>query len=113
MSHRALSPDQFHFIKADPRAMGGAIHHTVYYGEPDPAAEGGMLRWHAKTGEIHNIEVSPGMRRQGIATAMYGKAKEISSLTRGVKTPRHSPDRSEAGEAWARSLGERLPKRLS
>ena len=50
-------------------------------------------------------------QRKGVATALLGKAREIAGETRGVRPPRHSPDRTAAGEAWARSLVERLPKR--
>jgi acetyltransferase (GNAT) family protein len=106
MSHRALNPEQFKFTRATPKEMGGTPHHRL-----DVLGLGSSLLWHHKTGQISNIGVPEQFQRQGIATAMYGKAKEIAGETRGVRPPRHSPDRTEAGEAWARSLGERLPKR--
>jgi GNAT superfamily N-acetyltransferase len=109
MSHAALSPEQFQFIKATPKEMvGGSHEHRIGVG---PNRSHGELRWHHKTGEILGIDVHPQFRRQGIATAMLGEARRIAGETRGVRPPRHSPDRTEAGEAWARSLGERLPAR--
>lgn len=113
MSHRALNPEQFHYVfnQAKPRSMEGPRHHElrVYAGGTMSI---GQLMWHHKTGEIGNINVSPEVRRQGVATAMLGHARQLASETRGVRSPRHSSDRTESGEAWARSLGERLPKRL-
>ena len=108
VSHAALSPDQFSFVKATPREMGGSATHQVRVGERGTI---GMLSWHHKTGEITGIDVSPPYRRQGVATQMLGEARRIAGGTRGVTAPKHSTDRTDAGEAWARSLGERLPKR--
>jgi GNAT superfamily N-acetyltransferase len=111
MSHAALNPEQFSFTKATPKEMDPNRYHTVVY-RPEGEQGHGVISWHHKTGRISNISVSSHLQRQGIATAVYGKAKEIAAETRGVRPPRHSADRTEAGEAWARSLGERLPKRV-
>jgi ribosomal protein S18 acetylase RimI-like enzyme len=114
VSHRALNPEQFHYVfkKATPREMGGSSHHEVRAYGGGGATNVGMIMWHHKTGEIGNIATSPEVRRQGIATAVYRHAQGIAAETRGVRPPRHSSDRTGEGEAWARSLGERLPKRL-
>lgn len=115
MSQRALNPEQFHyqFKQAKPKEMPPQPHHELWaYGEtPGWYGSVGMMRWHHKTGEIGGIGVHEPFQRQGVATAMLGRAREIAADTRGVRPPRHSPDRTEAGEAWARSLGDRLPKR--
>jgi hypothetical protein len=113
VSQRALNSEQFHFVfkKATPKTMGGSSHHEVRaYGGPT-ASELGMIMWHHKTGEIGNIAVSSEVRRQGVATSIYRHAQGVASETRGVPSPRHSSDRTTAGEGWARSLGERLPRR--
>jgi ribosomal protein S18 acetylase RimI-like enzyme len=108
MSQQALSPEQFSFVQATPKEMGGSATHRIDVGPRGTIAQ---MSWHHKTGEITGIDVSPPHRRQGIATAMLGEARRIAGETRGVTAPKHSTDRTDAGEAWARSLGERLPKR--
>ena len=104
MSHDALSPDQFTFIKATPKSMGGSPHHTVFAGELGNTRA--SLSWHHKTGEILDINVDPDIRREGVATAMYKHAQGL-----GVVKPRHSSDRTDAGDAWAKSTGNRVPPR--
>jgi GNAT superfamily N-acetyltransferase len=71
----------------------------------------GRIGWKAKTGEISKVEVHPTVRRQGLATELLRRAKDVAAGTRGVKPPRHSPNRTNEGEAWARSLDQRLPRR--
>jgi GNAT superfamily N-acetyltransferase len=113
MSQRALNPQQFTyaFRQAKPKEMESRPHHELrVYGGGAPMSIGSIM-WHHKTGEIGNIEVLSEVRRQGVATSLLGEARRIAGETRGVRPPRHSPDRTEAGEAWARSTGDRLPKR--
>lgn len=63
----------------------------------------GALTWSGNSeytvGEIHRVSVAPRMRRQGIATAMHDMA------SRAPEPPRHSDVLSDAGAAWARSVG--------
>lgn len=117
MSQSALNPDQFkyQFRPATPKEMEpNPLHEltTIAHTETGPWRVGEM-RWHHKTGEILGISTYEPWRRQGVATHMLGEARRIAGETRGVRPPQHSPDRTDAGEAWARSLGERLPKRLT
>lgn len=118
------------FHKATPRAMDGSTTHTVEAWAPEHAGtewaqtpplersrwEGssadpgtrpmGSLSWHHKTGEIRGVYTAPQFQRHGVASALYQDAQQ-----RGVSTPRHSADRTTAGDAWARSVGGRLPRR--
>lgn len=71
----------------------------------------GRIGWKAKTGEISKVEVHPTARRQGLATELLRRAKDVAAGTRGVKPPRHSTNRTNEGDAWARSLKQRLPRR--
>jgi GNAT superfamily N-acetyltransferase len=136
MSHQALNPEQFQMFKANPKEMGGRPTHTVEAWAPehvgtdwakarpeerehyagssaDPGHRPmGSISWHHKTGEILGMYVDPAHQRQGVATAMYRHAHSVATETRGVTPPRHSSFRTTSGEAWARSLGERLPKHL-
>jgi GNAT superfamily N-acetyltransferase len=115
MSQRALNPDQFtyRFRQAKPKEMESRPQHElhVYGGSGNYYGSIGQMYWHHKTGEIANINVDERFRRQGVGTALLGEARRVASETRGVRAPRHSPQRTDMGEAWARSLGERLPRR--
>ena len=135
MSHAALNPEQFSFHMANPQEMGGIPTHTMEAWAPEHAGTDwakahpaernqyagssvdpghrpiGSISWHHKTGEIRGVFVGKEHQRQGIATALLHQASEVAGGTRGVTTPKHSPDRTDSGEAWARSLGGRLPKR--
>lgn len=101
---------QFQFEKATPKSMDGSRNHVVramVNGE-----HAGAVLWNHKSGEVHNITVHPSYQRQGLATGLWHEAKRVAEQTRGVRSPRHSPDRTDAGEGWARSLGERLPRQM-
>ena len=66
--------------------------------------EVGRITWQSKEfgspiGMIHGITVKEDWRRRGIATALYERAKQIEPRLH------HSPDRTDDGKAWIRSLG--------
>jgi len=65
----------------------------------------GSMAWHPKTKEVTGINVEPGEQRKGLATAMWNMGQDIRPK------PVHSADRTRAGEAWAKSVGGRLPRR--
>jgi GNAT superfamily N-acetyltransferase len=113
MSQEALNPDQFQMHYEAPYP---GVHdwHRVEARLPEQQPgerSAGYMRWGSKTGEIRAIDVEPQYQRRGVATAMYKHAHELAATNRKIRSPRHSPDRTEAGEAWARSLGDRLPRR--
>lgn len=127
---------QFVFHPSTHREMGGVPHHTVEVWQQehaetpwaqahpternqwagssgiDPGTQPiGSLSWHHKTGEILGLHTVPEFQRQGVATSMLQESRRIAADTRGVARPRHSDLRTTPGDAWARSLGERLPRR--
>ena len=78
-----------------------SAHHPLYGEvgrmELDPMAEDGQPH------EIKDVAVE--LRRHGIATAMYRHAEQA-----GLR-PVHSPNRTDRGDAWARSVGGVIPPR--
>lgn len=70
----------------------------------------GWMSWARKggsgirQGEILALRVRPDMRRQGIATAMYGRSQNFDVGAR------HSSSRSPEGTAFAKSTGASVPK---
>lgn len=112
-----LNPLQFHYVKPD-KELGqydeAFQFHTLHATRQTPEDKehlAGTLRWSPKTGRVHKIETYPEDRRQGVATGLWHEANRLAQTTRGVNKPRHTEDRTNDGELWARSLGERLPKR--
>ena len=73
----------------------------------------GELLWHP-TGEIKDVKVRDEYKRTGIATKMLKMAK---TEARRAKQPniKHSPIRTDEGDAWAKAVskktGKTLPKR--
>lgn len=74
------------------------------YPEGHPkAGYGAVLKWHKDTGHVTEIETHPSVRREGLAAAAWHEARR-----RGHDV-KHSADRSDEGDAWAKSVGGHLP----
>ena len=91
--------------------VAGVTFETQAPDSGKPSKTLGHLRWSSERGEILDIQVVPDARRKGVATSMYKAAKDIAAKT-GTAIPVHSNDRSDMGNKWAKSTGEKLPKRL-
>lgn len=99
-----LSPDQFRFQYQ--------LHegtHDIHATDPERYSMG-FMQWSDKTGEVTHIAVLGDKRRQGVATALWNRAQELAA-EKGITAPRHSSKRTEAGDAWAKSVGGELPRR--
>jgi len=73
----------------------------------------GVMHWRKKSsggpnaGQVDWVEVDPSYRRMGIGRQMWEHAQEI-----GVRPgPKHSAERTDVGDAWAKSVGGRVPRR--
>ena len=67
----------------------------------------GAMTWNAK--EIG--KVFSDRKRQGVATAMWEEAHRLAGESNRIPTPKHSGQRTDEGDAWARAVGGRLPRR--
>jgi len=63
------------------------------------ANEKGSRTFDLNPHEVYNVQVQKPYRRQGVATNMWHMAQEIDPEVA------HSPERSPAGNKWARSVG--------
>jgi GNAT superfamily N-acetyltransferase len=72
----------------------------------------GRISWHPRTGVVQWVQTEKEHRRKGVATALWKKANDLSEKT-GIKAPQHSAHRWNEGDAWAKSVGGRLPQKRS
>ena len=72
----------------------------------------GHIDWNNRTGAVTNIMTAHKKRGLGVATTLWDKANKLSADT-GIKAPKHSRDRTDKGEAWAKSVGGAIPKRVN
>ena len=63
------------------------------------------------SGELYYIKVPVEYRRQGLATKLWKSAQEHARES-GLPSLTHSSYRTNEGDAWAKSLGEKLPTRI-
>ena len=68
----------------------------------------GSMDWNKRSKRVMNISVSTRLRRQGIASHMWDLANDVAK-EKGQVGPQHSFDRTDLGDAWAKSVGGRLP----
>lgn len=85
-------------------------HEIKVYDKDDDKV--GHIQWHEGTGELLSVDVNDAYQRRGIATALHRMATQLSGEY-GVPAPKHSADRSDQGDAWAKAVGGPLPKRLT
>lgn len=96
-----LSPMQFESFSD---ARGGAIS-AMHQGR-----EIGSIDWNTDqdVSRIGSVDVHRDYRRQGIATDLYHRAGEAAG-----RPLVHSHERTDAGNAWAHSVGGEIPERTA
>jgi hypothetical protein len=67
----------------------------------------GGLTWSKDTGDVTGVSVDTPHQRRGIATHMWAMARDYDP------PPRHSADRTDEGDAFARSTGDPLPRNVN
>jgi hypothetical protein len=99
-----LSPNQFHQFKGYDLLVnpGDESHNVEAYKEKYGPI--GHFEWAADTGKVLDIKVTPEHQRQGLATKMWDLAHNS-----GLTKPVHSSERTPEGDAWAKSVGGKLP----
>jgi ribosomal protein S18 acetylase RimI-like enzyme len=102
----AITNIDYEFTQGEPDLMH---HHVQATHEGKPV---GYIEWHHKNGLVTGVEVTPEYRRRGVATELWNQAHKAASSTRGVPRPRHSSDRTDSGDSWAKSVGGPVPRRL-
>jgi GNAT superfamily N-acetyltransferase len=106
-----MSPPLSHIqFQYHPPEMGAEYHRvTAHRQEEGESKYAGYMAW--SSSGVRNIDVAPAVQRQGIGTALWNEGHRLASEHARVPKPKHSKDRTNEGDAWARSVGGRLPKR--
>jgi hypothetical protein len=75
----------------------------------DKTKELGSLSFSSKTGRIHSVSTKKEHQGKGIATGLYVQANR-TVLPEGTSLS-HSSNRTDQGDAWAKSVGGDIPMR--
>lgn len=68
----------------------------------------GYIEWDIDDGEVQKIFVGTPYRRLGVATHLWELANEWAEAN-GATPPEHSSRRTKEGDAFANSIGGRIP----
>jgi len=85
--------------------MGSAAHQLTAHSGNRVV---GTMKWNAAG--VQSLEVPHELQRRGIATALWGEGQRLAQEKKRVAAPKHSADRTKAGDAWARAVGGPLPR---
>ena len=106
----------FHGIQLQAINGGKGGHHEIRAIHPEHGVIG-RLEWLSKNnnrpGHVTNVWVSAEHRRKGIATSMWRHAQQLHESGEFDSAPHHSENRTDKGDAFAKSVGGELPPRLS
>lgn len=101
-----LNDAQFSYTTLDTGGKSPVHVVQAHLGE----SELGIMTWGSKG--VRYIGVEPEHRRQGIATKLWEHGHSVAAENRRVPAPKHSADRTNDGDAWAKSVGGPLPRRV-
>jgi ribosomal protein S18 acetylase RimI-like enzyme len=120
-SVKPTSLPTLNFHQFDPHAYRSAANEYSNFGRNTHAVEiyshepgtpkarvMGNIQWHKDTGEIISIGVKPSYRRLGVANTLFHEAHK-AAREQGLAEPKHSEDRSDEGDAWAKQAGGEVP----
>jgi hypothetical protein len=102
----SLDSPQFKYTKP---SMGDSQHRLSAQVPTPQGPRFAMMHWTPK--EVTHLSVPEGAQRQGVATAMWHEGHRLASENARIPAPKHSADRTNAGDAWAKSVGGKLPRR--
>lgn len=104
-AHEKLNGLQFHYDSPDLGESKPVHRVTAMHGSNTM----GTMLWDSK--QLRNIGTTPGQERRGVATSLWNEGHRLAAEDPKIPQPKHSADRTEAGDKWARSVGGRLPRR--
>jgi hypothetical protein len=108
---KPFNPSQFalHFTTEPKYPQGDDKIHVIEARDTKWDSRLGQMIWDAQRGHIIRINVSRDVARKGLGTAMWNEGHRLAQESPDVVPPKHSRDRTLAGELWARRVGGELP----
>jgi hypothetical protein len=114
-AHENLSEYQFRYRPVkDSGPYVPEYSHEVQAIHKETGERVGFASW-SQSGNLWEIGVSEGHRRKGVATGMWNHAQNVADSAAGkgvnkrIPMVEHSQNRTESGDAWAKSTGDGVP----
>jgi len=111
----ALNSQQFPYTFNFTPSQEGEHHKVSAFHKDDRV---GLMKWDPDTGEVKDLQVHPEHRLRGVARGMWDFAqRQTKPQTPGVDyaddvvAPKHSSERTDAGDAFAKAIGGKVPAR--
>ena len=101
---RNLSGVQFRHYPGDTK--GGAHNLTAKNSDGKIL---GRMTWDGRTGRVANIHVDPEYQGLGVGTSLWERGHKLAEMGH-APAPKHSNDRTLAGEEWSAKVGGKRPK---
>jgi GNAT superfamily N-acetyltransferase len=104
---RNLSGVQFRHFPGDTK---GGTHHLVAKNSDGTTL--GRMSWDGSSGRVSRIAVDEDFQGLGVATSLWDRAHKLAEMGH-APAPKHSNDRTLAGDAWAAKVGGKRPRLAS
>lgn len=69
----------------------------------------GHIAWNGRSGRVESIHVDHDYQGLGVATSLWERAHKLAEMGH-APTPKHSNDRTLAGDAWSEKVGGKRPR---
>lgn len=101
---RNLSGVQFRHFPGDTK---GGSHHLVAKNSEGTTL--GRMSWDGRSGRVSRIHVDNDFQGLGIATSLWERGHKLAEMGH-APAPKHSNDRTLAGDAWSEKVGGKRPR---
>jgi len=102
-AHRNLSGVQFRHYPGDSKGFAHKLIAKNSEGE-----HVGSLSWDGSSGRVHRVFVPHEYQGLGVATSLWERAHKLAEMGQ-APAPKHSNDRTIAGDEWASKVGGKKP----
>lgn len=103
-AHRNLSGVQFRHYPGD----SSGFNHRLNAKNSDGTSMG-HIAWNGRSGRVESLFVHPDYEGLGVATSLWERAHKLAEMGH-APAPKHSNDRTIAGDAWSAKVGGKRPK---
>ena len=102
-AHRNLSEVQFRHYPGD---SSGFNHRLIAKNSEGTSL--GHISWNGRSGRVDQVYVPHEYQGLGVATSLWERAHKLADMGQ-APAPKHSNDRTLAGDEWASKVGGKKP----